>query len=184
MTQNTFKSLVSLYELMDHTWDKVAALHHFTCNGCEDNCCRSLFFHHTHIEKAYLLHGFQELTVHKRKKILDRAKTYCQETFSHSSEIKSKKIYCPANEAGLCLLYRYRPMICRLHGLPHELNRPGSGPVRGEGCDAGRFDDKTYVKFDRTPFYQQMGQIEMVFRRDKNIFSKIKETVAQMLVSQ
>ncbi|MCK5162512.1 MAG: hypothetical protein KAQ72_02275 [Desulfobacula sp.] len=184
MTDKTFKSLADLYNTMDKTWNKVAAGYHFKCNGCEDNCCKSLFFHHTYIEKAYLLHGFNQLDHNKKEKILGRATNYCKKTFPQNSEIKTLKIYCPVNKNGHCLLYLYRPMICRLHGLPHELSKPGCEPVKGPGCNAGLFYDKAYIKFDRTPFYQQMAQIEMMFRQDLNKIGKIKETVAQMLISQ
>jgi hypothetical protein len=169
---------------MDNTWNKIAGEYHFQCNGCEDNCCKSLFFHHTHIERAYLRHGFNQLGQDRKKTITDRAKSYCKKTFPQNSEIKSLKIMCPANEDGRCLLYPYRPMICRLHGLPHELSRPGFKTVISTGCGAGLFDDKPYIKFDRTPFYQQMAQIEMAFRRDVNKTGKIKETVAQILLTQ
>jgi Fe-S-cluster containining protein len=184
MTDKTLQPLAALYDAMDKTWNKIAAGYHFNCNGCEDNCCKSLFFHHTYIEKAYLLHGFNQLDNNRKEKIMGKAVNYCKRTFSQSVQIKSLKIYCPVNENDRCLLYRYRPMICRLHGLPHELSRPGFAPVKGKGCDAGLFDDKTTIKFDRTPFYQQMAQIEVAFRLDLNKIGKIKETIAQMLVSQ
>ncbi|CCK78619.1 hypothetical protein [Desulfobacula toluolica] len=184
MKKPSFNSLAALYNDMDKTWNKIAAEYHFECNGCKDNCCQSLFFHHTHIERAYLRHGFNQLSHKKKKNILGRAKNYCKKTFPQNSEIKSLKIMCPANEDGQCLLYPYRPMICRLHGLPHELSRPGFKTVISAGCSAGMFDAKSYIKFDRTPFYQQMAQIEIVFRRNLNKTDKIKETVAQILLTQ
>ena len=184
MTNKIFIPIADLYNTMDKTWNKVAADYLFNCTGCEDNCCKSLFFHHTYIEKAYFLHGFNAFNQDKKEKLLIKAKNYCKRTFPQSLEIKSLKIYCPVNENGQCLLYPYRPMICRLHGLPHELTKPGFNPVMGPGCNAGMFDDKAYIKFDRTPFYQQMAQIEITFRQNLNKTGKIKETVAQMLVSQ
>lgn len=193
MTDNTFKALASLYSTMDNTWDKIAQKYNFKCNGCEDNCCKSLFFHHTYIEQAYLRHGFNLLDQDRKEIILSRAENYCKKTFAldpknanqanKKQEMKSLKIYCPANEDGLCLLYAYRPMICRLHGLPHELNRPGTAPVKGPGCNEGKFHDR-YIKFDRTPFYQQMAQIEMTFRQELNKTGKTKETIAQILLGQ
>jgi len=184
MTHQTFESLAVLYKTMDKTWNKIAARYPFKCSGCEDNCCKSLFFHHTHIEKAYLLNGFNALDQTCKKKILVKAKNYCEKTFSKTSDIKSLKIFCPVNEKGQCLLYPYRPMICRLHGLPHELGKPGIKPIMSMGCDAGLFGDKPYIKFDRTPFYQQMAQMEIAFRQDHNKSGRIKQTVAQMLISQ
>ncbi len=184
MTLNTFDTLANLYKDMDDTWNKVALKYNFKCNGCEDNCCKSLFFHHTYIEKAYLFHGFSLLDKNKRKTIISKAQNYCKKTFAPDSEIKSLKIMCPANKKSRCLLYQYRPMICRLHGLPHELNRPGFGPAMGSGCNDGAFNKKPYIKFDRTYFYGQMAKIEMAFRQDFNKSGKLKETVAQMIISQ
>jgi len=182
MTDTPFKTLKTLYNDMDKTWDKIALGYHFICNGCEDNCCTSLFFHHTYIEKAYLLHGFNGLDQEQKTTIKHRADIYIKKTFSDNLKINTLKIICPVNENGRCLLYPFRPMICRLHGLPHELCRPGAEPVKSPGCRAGLFDGKPYIKFDRTPFYKQMAQIEMKFRRDFNKTNKTKETIAQMLI--
>ncbi|WP_300457733.1 hypothetical protein [Desulfobacula sp.] len=184
MIDTPFESLVTLYRTMDTAWNEIAAAYHFNCTGCADNCCKSLFFHHTYIERAYLCHGMNTLAHDRQKIILDRAKNYCQETFHQTAETKSLKIYCPANENHRCLLYAYRPMICRLHGLPHELSRPGLKPIISKGCAAGLFDSKPYIRFDRTPFYRQMAQIEMAYRQAGNKTGKIKETIAQMLLSQ
>ena len=183
MTQtHPFKTLKDLYINMDQTWDKIAAGYNFICSGCEDNCCNSLFFHHTHIEKSYLINGFNRLDQSVRKNILDRADIYIKAMFSQDLKTKELKNICPVNENGRCLLYLHRPMICRLHGLPHELCKPGFKPVRGPGCKAGKFEKKSYIKFDRTPFYKQMALIEMKFRQDFNASGKIKETIAQMLI--
>ena len=184
MTPKAFESLTALYSLMDQTFEKIAAGYDFQCDNCKDNCCRSLFFHHSYIEQAYFLHGFNRLDPDRKQIILSRATDYCQKTFIQDAEITSMKIMCPVNEHGRCLLYSYRPMICRLHGLPHELAMPGSTPVRGPGCDAGLFDNKPYIQLDRTPFYRQMAQIEMAFRQKENKSGKIKQTVAQMLANQ
>lgn len=184
MIDTLFKPLATLYDTMDTAWNKIAAEYHFKCNGCADNCCTSLFFHHTYIERAYLRHGMEALAQDSQNIILDRAEQYCKKTFHQTGEIKSLKIYCPANDNHRCLLYAYRPMICRLHGLPHELSRPGMKPVISKGCAAGLFENQPYVRFDRTPFYQQMARIEMVYRQTVHKTGKIKETVAQMLLSK
>ncbi len=182
MTNKPFSKLIQLYRNMDDQWDSVAKAYTFECNGCKDNCCTSLFYHHTHVEKAFLLHGFKQLPSKKQKMILVLAKAYCDKTFANGNVSQSLKILCPANEDGRCLLYAFRPMICRLHGLPHELNRPGFETIKGPGCAAGLFDKKDYVPFDRTPFYQQMAQIEMTFRQSNNLTQKIKLTIAHILL--
>jgi Fe-S-cluster containining protein len=182
MKPEIFKPLINFFSNMDQTWDKIAAGYAFQCNGCEDNCCKSLFFHHTYIEKAYLLHGFHRLEKKMQTIILKKAQTYCTKTFSQPGTIKSHRIYCPVNKNGLCLLYRFRPMICRLHGLPHELNRPGFKTLKNPGCEAGSFESKPYIKFDRTLIYQEMAQIELLYRKTFNKKGKIKESIAQMLI--
>jgi hypothetical protein len=74
-------------------------------------------------------------------------------------------------------------MICRLHGIPHEIWRPGSAPVRSPGC--GDFDrqceHKAYVPFDRTPLYAEMVRCEQALRKALGFREKIKLTVAQMI---
>jgi hypothetical protein len=74
-------------------------------------------------------------------------------------------------------------MICRLHGLPHELKRPGGDPVQGPGCNFGKFDPNGYIPFDRTLFYQEMAAIELRFRKTLNLSGRVKQTIAQMLIS-
>ncbi|MCP4669737.1 MAG: hypothetical protein GY857_00395 [Desulfobacula sp.] len=182
MEPEIFKPLINLFDSMDKTWNQIAASYSFQCNGCEDNCCKSLFFHHTYIEKAYLIHGFNGLDKSRQAVILNRAHNYCNKTFNQPGTSKSQKINCPVNENGLCILYQFRPMICRLHGLPHELTRPGFNRVKSPGCNAGLFNDKPYIKFDRTPFYREMAQIESLFCRTMNKTGRIKESIAQMLI--
>ncbi len=183
MQTDRFKPLEDLYTQMDQAWNSVAAAYGFQCNGCEDNCCQSLFYHHTQVEKSYLKLGFNSLPPELRQTVLERSQKYIDITFQSSDDHQSKKIMCPVNEQGQCLLYHYRPMICRLHGLPHELCRPGGLPVKGPGCNAGNFNQLEYIRFDRTPFYAQMARVEMNFRTISGDNSKIKETVAHMLLS-
>lgn len=181
-----FSPLVQLYHDMDKTWDQVAQQYGFQCNGCEDNCCLSLFFHHTHAEASFLEFGLQTLPSKDRKHVLTLSRDYCRQTFSETAENQnqpaSQKIPCPLLKTDRCSLYNFRPMICRLHGLPHELHKPGFNAIKGPGCDAGKFDSRTYIPFDRTPFYKQMAVIEMNFRQLTGKTGKIKKTIAQILV--
>lgn len=180
-----FSPLVQLYQNMDNAWNQVAQQYGFQCNGCEDNCCLSLFFHHTHAEVSFLQFGFRTLPRKDQKQILTLSQDYCNQTFfktegAHSPPA-SKKIPCPLLKNGRCSLYQFRPMICRMHGLPHELHKPGFNVIKGPGCDAGKFDNRTYIPFDRTPFYKQMAVIEMNFRQLTGKTEKIKKTIAQIL---
>ena len=183
MTDNPFNALKHLYHQMDAAYDQTAESYGFLCTGCDDNCCYSLFYHHTHVEQQYLLAGFSELSPARQKDILSRAKEYCSSAFRPENDVQPPKKICPANENDRCLLYTHRPMICRLHGLPHELKVPGRPLIKGRGCAAGRFEQKEYVPFDRTRFYQQMAEIEMVFRQTAQLSGKTKMTIAQILLS-
>lgn len=181
-----FSPLVQLYHDMDKAWNQVAQQYGFQCNGCEDNCCLSLFFHHTHAEASFLEFGLQTLPSKDQKHVLTLSRNYCRQTFSEGAKNQnppaSQKIPCPLLKTDRCSLYNFRPMICRLHGLPHELHKPGLDVIKGPGCDAGKFDSRTYISFDRTPFYKQMAAIEMNFRQLTGKTGKIKKTIAQILV--
>ena len=184
-TPEHFSPLVQLYQDMDNTWNRIAQQYGFECNGCEDNCCLSLFFHHTHAEVSFLQFGFQALPHKDQKQILTLSRDYCRQTFSETTAAHnppaSKKIPCPLLKNERCTLYQFRPMICRMHGLPHELHKPGFNVIKGPGCDAGKFAGQTYIPFDRTPFYKQMAVIEMNFRQLTGKTGKIKKTIAQIL---
>lgn len=187
MTPGDFSPLIYLFSQMDAAYNRVAAQYGFLCNGCKDNCCRSVFFHHTFVEKAFLQYGFFQMDAKRQKEIRQKADLYISRTFPGSPvqtkpARKSLKKMCPLNQDGRCTLYYFRPMICRLHGLPHQLKRPADKTVvRGPGCAAGKFDDKPYIPFDRTPFYVQMAGIEQTFRKKTGHTGKIRETIAHML---
>lgn len=168
---------------MDMAWSEVAGQYGFVCNGCDDNCCKSLFFHHTHIETAYLIIGFNTLSTRVKAVVLERAEQYCDRLLLFSNAGRTLDIMCPLNENNQCLIYEYRPMICRLHGLPHELQHPGSTLKKKPGCSAGmaQFGSHTYVPFDRTRFYAQMAAIESAYRKSTRQEGRIKLTIAQML---
>jgi Fe-S-cluster containining protein len=92
---------------------------------------------------------------------------------------------CPLNSNGLCQLYKFRPMICRLHGIPHELKKTGAEPVRHPGCLDGTplFNTTAYYKFDRTPLYAEMAKLEMEYRLSTDNQTRIKQTIAEILGS-
>jgi len=180
---NVFSDLIALYERMDAAWNATAAGYGFTCNGCHDNCCATLFFHHTHMERAYLRHGFKTLGPALKKGIRKKAKEFIQIMTDAKDNIEPIRIMCPANKNGLCALYTYRPMICRLHGIPHQLKKPGGPMIKAPGCHAGEDLFKAADHpFDRTPFYKEMSLAEMQFCRTHGKTNRIRQTIAQMLV--
>jgi hypothetical protein len=183
MTQYDFSLLIRLYEKMDAAYDQVADRYGFHCTGCADNCCTSLFFHHTFIEKAFLVQGFRQMDTIRKQTVRTRAADYVGQTFAGGHAGRSLKLMCPLNLRGRCTLYAFRPMICRLHGLPHELHPPGRQSIRGPGCDAGQFDGKPYIPFDRTPFYMDLAAREQAFKKRHNLTGRPRLTIAQMLLN-
>ena len=180
-----FDRMASIYGEMDRAYDEVAGRYGFSCTGCVDNCCLTRFYHHTAIEYAYLLRDFMDLPRDRRSETMERALAYSREMKRVLAVNGSFSRMCPLNENGLCLLYASRPMICRLHGIPHELAPPGRPKTYGAGC--GAFEVQcgkgVYHPFDRTPFYAAMADLERRFKEAAGISRKVKMTVAEMLSS-
>lgn len=183
----TFQKMIrDLYKDMDRIWNRIAGQYGFICNGCTDNCCESLFFHHTHVEKDYLLQGVSALPAEKHPTIIEKARRCTDRLLLFNSPGQPYKMMCPLNENSRCLIYEYRPMICRLHGLPHELAGSGGRKIRHPGCRAGEscFTAFTYIPFDRTPIYRQMAELEKKYvKAVRPETPRIRLTIAQMLES-
>jgi Fe-S-cluster containining protein len=180
-----FRKIEETYFEMDRAYADAASHYGFSCSGCEDNCCLTRFFHHTAIEYAYLIFGFTRLDLDRQRLYLARADAYNAEMIRAQQEGRGFSYMCPVNDGGLCALYEFRPMICRLHGISNELAPPGRGKIFGTGC--GEFEMNfgrvPYVTFDRTPFYTRMAELERVFRKQAGTTEKLKMTVAGMLLS-
>ncbi len=173
--------LASLFRQMDRCYDEAAAENGFVCSGCPDTCCQTRFYHHTLIEYCYLKCGLDSLSASDQADIHSRAietnaywKNHC---------VPDPAAMCPLNAAGRCRLYLYRPMICRLHGIPHELNHPVRGRTQGPGCHEfeRQCSVKPYNAFDRTPLYRKLAELEKSFRMETGIVTKIKMTVAEII---
>jgi Fe-S-cluster containining protein len=167
--------LEQLYASMDRSYKNTADRYGFECQGCEDNCCLTLFYHHTQVEYLYLANGFRSLERQLRFAIRERAEAVCT----------AVRVMCPLNVDDRCCLYAFRPMICRLHGVPSELHRPDGKTTRMPGCAAftERCGQTDFIPLDRTPFYRVLATIEQAVRRDSSLAGKIKMTVAQMILA-
>jgi Fe-S-cluster containining protein len=179
-----FDDLKSLYAQMDQSYDAVADAYGFHCSGCADNCCLTRFFHHTLVEFLYLRKGFADLDENVQEEIRICAADVNEKVMQAEAVGNISRVMCPLNMQGLCVLYEYRPMICRLHGIPHELIHPVKNKILGPGCH--EFDaqcgKKEYIAFNRTPFYRQMALLERRLREMTGFTGRLKKTVAQMLV--
>ena len=176
--------LKKIYATMDQAYRRAARHYRFKCDGCRDNCCRSRFYHHTVIEQAYLLEGLKTLTIKKQSEVKSRATDVFDQTSGGDVRKDAIRLMCPLNFDELCILYPYRPMICRLHGIPHELKKPGQGTLFGPGCETfgRRCGHKSYFKFDRTPFYRELAMLEQEVKQTLGIEQKIRMTVAEMIL--
>jgi hypothetical protein len=176
--------LQALFEKMDREYQAVSEKYGFVCGGCVDNCCRTRFYHHTFIEYHYIRQGFETISEQQQQKRRQTASVVDQiHTLAHREGTAAKEM-CPLNMKGRCILYAYRPMICRLHGLPHELRRPGKAAQNHPGCNAfyEQCRQPAYIRFDRTPFYIEMSALERELKSALGISERIKMTVAQMLL--
>lgn len=183
--QQILEALAALFTEMDQSYDQVAKAGGFQCNGCEQNCCRTRFYHHTLAEYRYLKAGLDQLPPTERKKIRQRAESVVRQMDRADSDGQPVRAMCPLNENERCLLYLHRPMICRLHGIPHCMQRPDGRRIEGPGCDdfyrqCGR---NVTAALDRTPHYIALAQLEQQLRQATGFPGKIKMTIAQIIVA-
>jgi Fe-S-cluster containining protein len=177
--------LKKIYAAMDRKYREAADYYGFECTGCEDSCCFTRFYHYTLIEYLYIKEGFHCLEHEKQAEMKQRSLAVCRKTDEADKKGMPVRQMCPLNVESLCVLYPHRPMICRLHGIPHELQRPGQGILNSPGC--GTFARQCHkmerFKFDRTSFYMQMAALEKEMKQAVGMTQKIKMTVAQMIVT-
>ena len=67
------EELATLCAKMDQAYDKVAKQCGFVCNGCEESCCQTRFFHHTLAEYLYLKEGLARFSDETRQQLAARA---------------------------------------------------------------------------------------------------------------
>ena len=178
--------LKQIYVAMDSAYNRAAGHYGFVCDGCRDNCCHTRFYHHTIIEYAYLVEGLRTLNSEKQNEVKSRALIVVDETTRADGSEAAVRLLCPLNFDELCILYPYRPMICRLHSIPSEHQKPGQNPAYGPGCET--FDRhcgrQGYFKFDRTPFYRDMAKLEQEVKQAMGTNEKIRMTVAEMILTE
>ena len=178
--------LERIFAAMDRQYAEAAKHYGFDCNGCQDNCCRTRFHHHTYLEYLYIHAGLNQLSLQSQRELQSKAAMVCRETANADEKAMPVRLMCPLNFDGRCTLYRHRPMICRLHGISHELRKPGQNAIRRPGC--GMFDlqcsDKRYLKFDRTPFYFDMAKLESELKQTVGLSGRIKMTIAEMIIAR
>lgn len=181
-----FVQLSRLYSEMEEAYNRTADKIGLSCQGCPDNCCTSYFQHHTYIEWAYLWKGIRSCPDEKQREFKKRAGQYVRKSATVLAQGLMPSIMCPLNEGGLCQLYEYRLMICRMHGVPNSFVRPDGQKMSFPGCFKCQelYSDLEEVPvLDRTHFYRDLAALEMAFVEQKNeALPKVKLTLAEMLV--
>lgn len=177
-------NLSDLFDLMDTAYQQTATRLGFECRGCRDNCCETEFYHHTQLEYLYLRQGLASLPARQQNRILKKAAHAMRRSeFIHGRE-PVQRIMCPLNSEARCLLYPFRPMICRLHGVPHQLRRPDGCLQTGPGCAdfESRCTKPQSGLLDRTLYYRGLAQLERELRQHTGFNQKIKLTIAEILI--
>lgn len=175
------ENISMLYQQMDKLYNHASSHYGLSCEGCKTNCCATKFHHYTHIEGLYLRQGILSLSPKSRDLALKKAVETVRIYGNSSPDVQAM---CPLNDSGKCIVYEYRPMICRLHGVPHEIHKPGVPVEHGTGCQRFIEEEKhkaEYFIFDRTGFYLLMAQLEMQYKAEHKITAKLKKTIAEMV---
>jgi Fe-S-cluster containining protein len=181
-----FEKLSQLYSQMEEAYNHTAAKIGLSCSRCPDNCCTSYFHHHTYIEWAYVWEGMRSRSEENQREFINRAESYVRQSQVLTAQGLKPNIMCPLNDQGLCQLYEYRLMICRLHGVPNRFVRPDGKEMNFPGCfrcqELCSHLEKVPV-VDRTNLYRELACLEMAFlgQRVKTL-ARVNLTLADMLV--
>lgn len=183
------RRLRELYARMDESYNASAKAIGLSCQDCADSCCETLFRHHTYAEWTELVLGFAALAPERQQEVRQQAETYLR---IHGNALPGMRprVPCPLSVNtghGLaCGLYEHRPMVCRLHGVPNLLTRPGGQQSAFPGCDRAQQLAKTCepALLDRTPLLSELARIEMDFvgRARMGKLPRVDLTIAEMLL--
>ncbi|MEW5736524.1 MAG: YkgJ family cysteine cluster protein [Thermodesulfobacteriota bacterium] len=170
---------------MDRAYKKASAVQDFSCNGCENNCCYTWFFHHTLAEALFLARACAGLSPEVLARAEDQARSVMAKHTAHDADQGPFRAACPLFSSGLCMVYDSRPMICRLHGVPYRLLQPGGSYHIGPGCaafhNAVGENGKNAQVMDRTPLYVAMSKLETQMRKGSEFSGKARYTIAGLM---
>jgi Fe-S-cluster containining protein len=182
--QEFFEMMKALYDRMQEDYNSVAGHYGFNCEGCTDNCCSQRFHHRTYAEYHYLFKGLEEMSVSDP----ERVDTVFMRTRVHIDAYNRELVLgellplvCPLLFNNKCSLYEYRPMMCRMHGLPHRFTKPDGEEALGDGCHWFEANHQAERRVDRTAHYNELAKIEMDLRVKQGLMKRFKKTTAQML---
>lgn len=154
-----------LYRLIDSAYQEAAEGVGFSCRGCDGVvCCTVDLLVHTYAEMLYLRRGFNSLDTARQQQVLARSRAMILAKKNDPYSDSYRNAPCALNFDGMCGLYEFRPMICRLAGIPHAISRPDGTVLEGGGCVRYEREIRSlhpHVRIDRTEFYRQMAEIEI-----------------------
>lgn len=184
------RRLADLYRRMDEAYAKSSAILGLSCSGCADSCCETMFRHHTYAEWTGLWAGLSALPAPRLAEVREAAGDWVRRHQNPPLPGVRPRVPCPLSEEspeGLrCGLYEARPMVCRLHGVPNVLIRPGGGTSAFPGCDRAQALGKTCepALLDRTPLLTELARLEMdlVGRERMGKLPRVDLTIAEMVL--
>jgi len=154
------QELRKLFSEMEEEYNRVADLYSFSCNGCTENCCTIGFQHYTLLEFELFKMGLLKFS--------DEIKNEIKEKAVQALELKKSggNARCPMLLDNLCRMYEFRPMICRMHGVPYYLINPVKGTNVGDGCMVfqKKFQFSHESSVNRTPFFKRFAELEKMAR--------------------
>lgn len=176
-----------IYHDMEAAYDQVAQDLNFGCSGCTDNCCDSYFLHHTYAEWSYLWLGIDELPQQKKKEVLERAHSSIIAAETAMQRKERPQLMCPLNENGLCMVYKYRLMVCRTHGVPAQITRPDGKTISFPGCfrcqELVKEQGNPPIMVERTAMLTKLALLEQEYLENKrHLYPRVRLTIAEMLV--
>ncbi|MBF0537139.1 MAG: hypothetical protein HQL03_02685 [Nitrospirae bacterium] len=181
--------LGDIYREIDEQYTHIQGVYNgFNCDACDDNCCTTVFHHYTLIEEYYLFRGLSEINDQQLvEAVLQNAESYCMQVARHPHDSHTLRIMCPVNHQGRCIVYKHRPLICRIHGVAAVLHSPIKGRQQWDGCQlfVQRCGDNVKIKgqlLDRTPFYTRIATLEKQLRHELVFLHKTKKTIAEMVM--
>ena len=191
-----FKKYEAIVAMADIAFNKVKDSHS-ECVKCKINCsdCCYALFDLTLIEALYInqkirdnFDGNKKVKLEEKANIADRAvfklkKKAYNELKSGTSEdeiikeLATKRIRCPLlNEEDCCDLYEFRPITCRLYGIPVSIG--GAGHTCGL---SGFKEGKNYQTVNMDTIQKKLYVIsDELVRHVNSKYSKLSEALVPL----
>ena len=127
---------------------------------CSD-CCHAIFGLFV-IEAAYLNYHFNKMDRKIRREVESQGEKFDQDLQAKAQSgdpIEKLRVRCPLlNEKQECQMYKYRPITCRVYGIPTMIN----GKVHV--CFKSGFkNNESYPAFDLDSMYRELFELSVKY---------------------